>query len=113
MGSMEEDLRHAATCSRDEMLRVRWRGRLCGAHGVVDLRPIQPRDPVHTDFSYRFLRAVSADEAPSLDLADDLEVGALGECSRVFGGLAKHHAAMPCGSRLAVSRLTVLPGPLG
>ena len=46
-------------------------------------------DSVHTDFSYIFLRAVSADEVPRLDLADDLEVGALGERSCVFGGLAK------------------------
>jgi hypothetical protein len=68
---------------------------------------------VHTDFSYIFLRAVSADEVPPLDLADDLEVGTLGQCSRVFGALAKHHAAMPGGSRPAVSRLTVLPGLLG
>ena len=60
---------------------------------------VEACDSVHTDFSYTFLRAVSADEVARLDLADDLEVGALGECSRIFGGLAKHHAAMPGGSR--------------
>ena len=95
-------------------MQISEEGRLCGGPGRLDFRhAVEACDSVHTDFSYIFPRAVSADEVPRLDLADDLEVGALGECSRVFGGLAKHYAAMPGGSRLAVSRLTVFPGPLG
>jgi hypothetical protein len=30
---------------------------------------------MHADLSHRFFRAVSADEVPRLNLADDLEVG--------------------------------------
>ena len=67
--------------------------------------------PVHTDFGYGLLRAVSADEAARLDLSDDLEVCALGERGRVFGRPAKH-TPMPSGPRLALSHLAVLPGPL-
>src|SRR5579871_6814288 len=88
-------------------------GRLCGGLGRLDSsHPVEACDSMHTDLGHRLLRAVTADETARLDLADELEVGALGERGGVFGCPAKHHAPMPSGLRLALSRLAVLPGPL-
>jgi len=85
------------------------RGGLFGGFGYR--HSIKTGNSVHTDLGHGLHRAVSADEAARLDVADDLEVGALREPGRVFGRPAKHHAATPRVPRLALSRLAVLPDP--
>jgi hypothetical protein len=88
----------------------RLRGGLFGGFGCR--HSIKTGNSVQTNLGHGLLRAVSADKATGLDLADDMEVGPLRERGRVFGRPAKYHAAMQSGLRLACSRLPVFPGSL-
>ena len=102
-----------------EILLIRSGGRLYGGplgglgFGLIEARWTQPSDALYADLGDRLLRAIFGEVFASLDLTDDLDMGAFGKCGRVFSRPAERDAFMPSSLRFALSSLAVFPGALG
>ena len=81
--------------------------------GLIEARWTRPSDTLYADLGDRLPRAIFGDVFASLDLTDDLDMGAFGKSGRVVSRPAERDAFMPSSLRFALSSLAVFPAALG